>query len=183
MGKIKSSQLSVNTPSIEDINLIRRSGFRPQVVGCFLNNKKILFLFKKEHNLWQLPQGGVDNGETLEEAMIREMNEELGSNFLENAGTDSIIGMDEIEFPSETKNSRELKTDDGKSVFMKGKKYFFVAVNAKTEHLDIKETEFDDYRWCGNIKASELTALIYQSGKRRITEKALKILLDLGKLA
>ncbi len=47
-------------------------------------------IFDAEHNVlivsrandplhWQFPQGGVDNGEHLEEAMIRELGEELGT--------------------------------------------------------------------------------------------------------
>lgn len=170
-------------PNLEEIDEIRESGFRPQAVGCFLYNKKILFLFKREHNLWQLPQGGIKNGETLEEAIAREMKEELGDEFLEDAKIDSIIGDDVIEFPKETKNSRELKTDDERSVFMKGKKYFFVAINTKTEHLDIKETEFDDYRWLDYKEALELTAMIYQEGKQRITKKVVENLFSLSLLA
>lgn len=169
-------------PSLEEINEIRKTGFRPQVVGCFLSNKKILFLYKKEHNLWQFPQGGIENGETLEQAIIREMKEELGNKFLARVKVDSIIGEDTIKFPENTKNLRELKTDGGKRIFMKGKKYFFVSLGANTRKLDIKETEFDDYKWLNYKESSELAVAIYQSGKQRIMKKIIKSLFELGLL-
>lgn len=159
----------MSSPSLEEIDAIRKSGFRPQVVGCFLNGKKILFLFKKEHNLWQLPQGGIDNRETVEQAVSREMSEELGKEFVGAAKINSVVGENQVAFPGHTKGSRELKTDDGQEIFMKGKKYFFVSIDTEREGLEIKNTEFDDYQWLPYDEALELSQTIYQQGKQRIT--------------
>ncbi len=55
--------------------------FRENVAAIIINkDKKILMC---EHawidGAWQFPQGGVDDGENDEEAILRELNEELGN--------------------------------------------------------------------------------------------------------
>ena len=170
-------------PSIQEIDKIRKQGFRPQVVGCFLNNKKLLFLFNKEYNLWQLPQGGIDNQETVDRAFSREMTEELGEDFMKTVGSDfTLIGEDQIIFPAATQGSRDLKTDDGKVMFMKGKKYFFITSVVNNPDIEIEITEFDDYRWVSFSESVALTNEIYQRGKQKIIMEALNILKELGLL-
>src|SRR3546814_5229135 len=38
-----------------------------------------LFRSKEGDNIWQMPQGGIDAGETPEEAALRELHEEIGT--------------------------------------------------------------------------------------------------------
>lgn len=167
----------MDNPSLQQIDSTRQQGSRPEVVSCFLNDRKVLFCFKKEHNLWQLPQGGIDNKETAEKALIREMTEELGSTFVDSCDqTFTLIGDGKIEFPPRTQGSKELKTDQGEKVFMRGKKYFFYAINADTQTVNLEETEFDDYQWLSYSRAMDLANQIYQRGKRRITIRALHLL-------
>jgi len=169
-------------PSLDEIDQIRKSGFRPQVVGYFLNDKKILFLYKKEYNLWQLPQGGIDNQESIEQATTREMVEELGKEFVSSIKINSLIGDNQVEFPNQTKNSRELKTDSGEDIFMKGKKYFFIAIDTGIADLNINKTEFDDFKWLDYNNAIKLSKTIYQRGKQRVTVDALNKLYNSGLL-
>ncbi|MCU5497822.1 NUDIX hydrolase [Bacillus wiedmannii] len=50
-----------------------------RVTGILIEDEKVLLVKQKVANRnWSLPGGGVENGETLEEAMIREMREETG---------------------------------------------------------------------------------------------------------
>ncbi|GAB6436274.1 NUDIX hydrolase [Bacillus luti] len=50
-----------------------------RVTGILIEDEKILLVKQKVANRnWSLPGGRVENGETLEEAMIREMREETG---------------------------------------------------------------------------------------------------------
>ena len=53
--------------------------YRKAVVGVFVNtSNEVLTLERSDFSgSWQLPQGGVDEGETLEDAVKREMFEEL----------------------------------------------------------------------------------------------------------
>ncbi len=171
------------TPSLSTLDQIRDAGFRPQIVGCLLADKKILFVFKKEHELWQLPQGGIDNEETLEQAFFREMAEELGSEFTASIGKDlQVVGEDEMEFPAAKQGLRELKTAAGKEIFMVGKKYFFVAAQARAEDFNLTKTEFDDFKWLALDEAEKLCEKIYQRGKKRVTLKALNQLQTSGLL-
>ena len=169
-------------PTISEIDQIRNEGFRPQIVGCFLNDKKILFLYKKKHNLWQFPQGGIDNGETVKIAFFREMAEELGEEFTKLCNKNILlIGEDKVDFPAYSQGSRELKNDAGQDIFMKGKKYFFVCVETKA-NIDISNSEFDDFKWASFDEGFALCDKIYQLGKKRITINALKQLQGLSLL-
>ncbi|MDP3043726.1 MAG: WecB/TagA/CpsF family glycosyltransferase [bacterium] len=58
--------------------------YRKNVVGFILNNKNQVLLVNwiKDSDYWGLPQGGVDSGESEDDAIQREMKEEIGiSNF------------------------------------------------------------------------------------------------------
>ena len=54
--------------------------YRPNVAAIIQrNNGDLLWCERNRHPYhWQFPQGGVDDGETLEEALFREIKEELG---------------------------------------------------------------------------------------------------------
>jgi putative (di)nucleoside polyphosphate hydrolase len=59
--------------------MIDRDGYRPNVAIVLANHKNQVFWGKrvKEH-AWQFPQGGIKPGESPEEAMYRELQEETG---------------------------------------------------------------------------------------------------------
>jgi putative (di)nucleoside polyphosphate hydrolase len=61
------------------MNMIDRDGYRPNVGIILCNPKNEVFWGKrvKEHS-WQFPQGGIKQGETPEQAMYRELEEEVG---------------------------------------------------------------------------------------------------------
>ncbi|MGD9108968.1 MAG: RNA pyrophosphohydrolase [Gammaproteobacteria bacterium] len=59
--------------------MIDKKGFRTGI-GIILANDRNRLLFARRigQNGWQFPQGGVNNAETPEEAMFRELYEEVG---------------------------------------------------------------------------------------------------------
>lgn len=166
--------------TLKQIDNIRKQGFRPQIVGCFINkNKQLLFVYDKKHKIWQLPQGGIENKEKINTAFWREMEEELGRDFIKTCEKDiNLIYEDKIAFPISQRGSRELYADDGEKINMLGKKYYFFTAYSNADKIDLSKTEFDDYQWLNAAKSSELAKNIYQKGKLRITNKVINTLIE-----
>jgi putative (di)nucleoside polyphosphate hydrolase len=61
------------------VNMLDREGFRPNVGIILLNSHNEVWWGKRvrEHS-WQFPQGGIKYGESPEQAMFRELEEEVG---------------------------------------------------------------------------------------------------------
>ena len=153
-------------PTLAEIETVRTSGFRPDVVGCFLNDKRILFVYQKTHSLWMLPQGGLEKQEDLLAAVNREMGEELGEDFMHSVDVNfTFIATDKVEFP------KDKQKDD-----MKGKKYYFMFTQASTPETKIKSREFTDFRWLNFDEALKLVNENNTGGRLRITTKLLNIL-------
>jgi len=59
--------------------MLDREGYRPNVGIILCNARNEVFWGKRirEHS-WQFPQGGIKRGETPEQAMYRELYEEIG---------------------------------------------------------------------------------------------------------
>jgi putative (di)nucleoside polyphosphate hydrolase len=59
--------------------MLDKDGYRPNVGIILVNQRNEVFWGKRirEHS-WQFPQGGIDRGETPEQAMYRELHEEVG---------------------------------------------------------------------------------------------------------
>jgi len=59
--------------------VIDSDGFRPNVGIILCNKQRQLFWAKRiGQDAWQFPQGGIDTNESPEEAMYRELDEEVG---------------------------------------------------------------------------------------------------------
>ena len=59
--------------------MLDREGFRPNVGIILLNSRNQVFWGKRlRTHSWQFPQGGIMHGESPEQAMYRELHEEVG---------------------------------------------------------------------------------------------------------
>ena len=59
--------------------MLDREGFRPNVGIILLNTRNQVFWGKRiRTHSWQFPQGGIKHGESPEQAMFRELHEEVG---------------------------------------------------------------------------------------------------------
>lgn len=69
--------------------MLKETEYRPNVSAVILSSKypeKCEFFIAHRSDIkdaWQFPQGGIDNGETPKEALIRELQEEIGYNDIE----------------------------------------------------------------------------------------------------
>ena len=61
------------------MNIKARKGYRPNVAMIVINNdNKVLICRRRNTQTWQFPQGGIDSNENIQEAMYRELHEEVG---------------------------------------------------------------------------------------------------------
>jgi 8-oxo-dGTP pyrophosphatase MutT (NUDIX family) len=54
-------------------------------------NKQLLFVEENEHHGFELPGGGIENGESVFEALQRELSEELGAKLVEVAAAPAYV--------------------------------------------------------------------------------------------
>ena len=59
--------------------MLDKEGYRPNVGIVLCNeNQQVLWARRIKHDGWQFPQGGVKDDETPDDAMFRELREEIG---------------------------------------------------------------------------------------------------------
>ncbi len=82
------------------INLLDSEGYRSNVGIIIANsNDQLLWARRTGDNAWQFPQGGVKSGESVFDAMFRELNEEVGLKPCDVEVIDSTQGWLKYEFP------------------------------------------------------------------------------------
>jgi len=118
--------------------------YRPNVAAIVLSPKypqKVEFLIALRSdvdNAWQFPQGGIDEGESPKEALLRELNEEIGTDDVE------IIAEypDWVSYDFPKVIAKKMYPYDGQK-----QKYFLVRLKPGAK-IDLKteEPEFKEYK-------------------------------------
>jgi putative (di)nucleoside polyphosphate hydrolase len=126
--------------------MIDKDGYRPNVGIVICNVENQVFWAKRtQENAWQFPQGGIQKGEAPEEAMYRELMEEVG------------LKPHHVEILGRTKDWLKYEVPsqwlrrDFRGVY-KGQKQIWYLLRMKGEDTDIflrntKKPEFDAWRW------------------------------------
>jgi putative (di)nucleoside polyphosphate hydrolase len=126
--------------------MLDRDGFRPNVGIILLNQKNQVFWGKRiRTHSWQFPQGGIDRGENPEQAMFRELHEEVG------------LRPEQVRVVARTRDWLRYEVPDRyirreARGFYKGQKqiWFLLQLVAQDWALNLRATdhpEFDAWRW------------------------------------
>jgi putative (di)nucleoside polyphosphate hydrolase len=126
--------------------VIDRDGYRPNVGIILISNSgQVLWAKRIGQQAWQFPQGGIKHGETPEDALFRELHEELG------------LLREHVEMLGVTKDwlryklpSRYIRRRRGRVCIGQKQKWFALRLIAEESnvHFAASETpEFDGWRW------------------------------------
>jgi len=119
--------------------------YRPNVAAVILSSRYPLvceFFIASRNDLkdvWQFPQGGIDEGETPKEALFRELKEEIGTDEVE------ILCEypDWLQYDFPGKIAKKMYPYDGQR-----QKYFLVKLKKSAKiNLKTKHPEFESYKF------------------------------------
>jgi len=127
--------------------VVDEDGFRPNV-GIVLSNDRGQVLWARRiggHDAWQFPQGGIDEDESVEDALFRELYEEIGLNRESVEILACTSGWLRYRLP------RRLRRYDSSPGFKGQKqKWFLLRMLAEDALVQVNSTlnpEFDYWRW------------------------------------
>ena len=130
-------------------DVIDKNGYRANVGIVLMNQHKELFFAKRRYQSgWQFPQGGIKLGETPENAMYRELLEEIGLTKNETELLSESSHWYQYKIPK--KHLRKLKK---RKPFVIGQKqkWFLLKLMGSDETISLthnsKFQEFDAWKW------------------------------------
>lgn len=133
-----------------------RGLYRPNVAMIIVSNRypneTEVFIAQRNDlkEIWQFPQGGIDEGEEVRDALFRELAEEIG--------TDKVSIVAEypewISYDFPDKIAKKMKPYKGQT-----QRYFLLKLDEDAQiNLDTKHPEFDDYKFVTLDEVLEITA-------------------------
>ncbi|OFC70709.1 RNA pyrophosphohydrolase [Alteromonas confluentis] len=126
--------------------MIDADGFRANV-GIVICNKmgQVFWARRYGQHSWQFPQGGIDEGETAEQAMYRELHEEVG------------LTKKDVTILGVTRNwlryklpKRLIRQGSSPVCIGQKQKWFLLQLDCHEKDVNVLKTghpEFDDWRW------------------------------------
>jgi len=126
--------------------VIDADGFRPNV-GIILANRagQVLWARRCGHDAWQFPQGGISENESPEQAMYRELWEEVGLEQPDVRLIAATRGWLRYRLPR-----RYVRQDNNPVCIGQKQKWFLLQMLAEDERVSLTCThppEFDGWRW------------------------------------
>lgn len=135
-----------------------RDLYRPNVGLALFHRQGLVFLGRRfaaeGPHQWQMPQGGVDRGESPRDAAFREMEEEIGVRAEHVDLLEETADWLHYDFPTELKARMKQR---GPYVGQKQKWFAFRFKGRDSDiRLDTHSPEFSDWRWGALESAPEL---------------------------
>ena len=126
--------------------MIDSNGFRPNVGIIICNKLGQLFWAKRiKQDAWQFPQGGIKEAETTEEALFRELSEEVGL-----CKNDVRILSQTSEWLKYRLPKPYIRQKKGRTCIGQKQKWFLLGLQTEEGRVDLENTlqpEFDDWCW------------------------------------
>ncbi len=120
--------------------------YRPNVAALLMNadGKLLVCERSKTPGAWQFPQGGIDEGETAEQALLREIEEETG---YEPDDFEIMLsrGNYRYDYPEEVRE--QVKVKRGESFIGQEQTYFLCALYPGSGVPKLDDREFSRYKW------------------------------------
>jgi putative (di)nucleoside polyphosphate hydrolase len=152
-----------------DCKVIDADGFRPNVGIILANDQgRLLWARRVGQDAWQFPQGGIGKGESPEQALYRELQEEIGLTQESVKLVACTRGWLRYRLPK-----RYIRKGQKPLCIGQKQKWFLLQMLAEDEAVNVSEhpkPEFDEWRWVSYWYP--LTQVI--SFKREVYRSALK---------
>jgi putative (di)nucleoside polyphosphate hydrolase len=160
------TRVCINETDLDRLNglveeLHNEKSYRPVAVVLVENTRRQVLLVQsaKNSDWWGLPQGGIEQGECLIDAAIRELEEETG---ITSESVEYILdcGTNYIDIP-------KWEHRDG---FQKGKWYFYLHFGGcKPEvNIKLKSDELSAYKWLHPSEAVEQLSTVNEEKRDSI---------------
>ncbi|WP_291510692.1 RNA pyrophosphohydrolase [Acidithiobacillus sp.] len=150
--------------------MIDADGYRPNVGMIVCNDhNQVLWAKRLGEDAWQFPQGGIDGNETPEQAMFRELQEEVGTSKVLILGR--TRGWLRYEVPCARQRSARRRYRGQKQI------WFLLRFQGSEEDINLATAhpEFEDWQWVDYWRpVNEIIAF-----KRRVYWQALQELAPL----
>lgn len=126
--------------------MIDNDGYRPNV-GIVICNRygQVLWARRYGQNSWQFPQGGIKQNETPEQAMFRELNEEVGLSSKDVKILSVTNGWLRYKLPK-----RMVRWENHPVCIGQKQKWFLLELISDVSVINLNTSstpEFDDWKW------------------------------------
>ena len=156
--------------------MIDKDGYRKNIGIILCNSKNKLLICKRlKEDSWQFPQGGFEKNESSENAMFRELFEEIGLQ----KNDIVILGKTNKWLKYDLPKKYQRKTNNQLCVGQK-QIWFLLRLISNDKSINLrtsKKPEFDDWEWVSEKKPLEIVI----SFKKNVYVKALNELLPIIK--
>lgn len=136
--------------------------YRKSVYGCAIREGQVLLVKDARVNKWELPGGGVDQGETVEQALVREIKEETG---LEADLTNLKLLHDVLGYYKPLELSHPWKTD---------RSYFSLEIKNPSGEI-LKDGNGDDISECKWTDLADIELITINEIDLFVIKKALQL--------